>query len=337
MRKRVPEKILVTGGAGFIGSEFVRQAVGENFLPIVVDRLTYAADMKRLDAVRGRFKFYQTDIASKSAVEAVFKNEQPCCVVHFAAESHVDRSISDVAPFIRANILGTEVLLEAARRHGVRRVIHISTDEVYGEIAEGRFTEESALAPNSPYAATKASADLLVKAYVRTYGFPAIIVRPCNNYGPWQYPEKLIPVVIIKALSGHPVPVYAKGQNVREWLHVSDCVAAVLAVLKKGVAGEVYNIGSGFERKNIDTVRAILRALGKPEKLIEFVRDRPGHDFRYALDFSKVKKLGWRPRIAPEEGFRSTVAWYCEHRAWFEAKRARLESYWKKVYKVDKG
>jgi len=331
MRRKLP-KILVTGGAGFIGSAFVRQTVRLGYPVVVADKLTYAGDLARLCEVEGRYGFYKADICSVARMEQIFRKERPKFVVHFAAESHVDRSIHNALPFIEANVAGTQVILDMARKYGVQRLVHISTDEVYGEIKKGSFSERSPLAPNSPYAASKASADFLVKAYKRTHDFPAIIVRPSNNYGPWQYPEKLIPVVILKALRDQRVPVYARGQNVREWLYVGDCAAAILLVLKKGKIGEIYNLGSSHEMKNIDTVKTILRLLGKPQGLIQFVRDRPGHDLRYSLDHSKIRSLGWRPEVDFENGIEATVRWNIEHADWLESKLRFLASYWKKVY-----
>lgn len=326
-------KILVTGGASFIGSEFVRQGIQKGCRIIVVDKLTYAGDLQRLKEVAGRFKFYKTDICNKSRLDSILKKEKLDSIVHFAAESHVDRSIRDASPFIETNIAGTQILCDLSRKYRIKRFIHISTDEVYGDIIKGSFTEESPLKPNSPYAASKASADLLIKAYMRTYGFPAIIVRPSNNYGPWQYPEKLIPVVILKALKNQEVPVYAKGENVREWLYVSDCAAAIFLILEKGRTAEVYNLGSGEEKKNIHTVRSILRLLGKPETLIRYVEDRPGHDLRYSLDFSKLKALGFRPQINFEKGIKEVVQWNLKNSGWLESKLRFLAAYWKKVYR----
>ncbi len=332
MRKRI-HKILVTGGAGFIGSEFVRQRVldGENL--VVVDKLTYAGDLARLAQTKDKIAFYKTDICNVNTLDKIFNKEKPDFVVHFAAESHVDRSICDASPFVATNIAGTQVLLDLSRKYGIKKFVHISTDEVYGEIEHGKFNEQSPLAPNSPYAASKASADLLVKAYARTHVFPAVIMRASNNYGPWQYPEKLIPVIILKAIKGQKVPVYAKGENVREWLFVSDCAMAVYLILRKGKIGEVYNVGSGHEKKNIETVKAILDLLNRPHSLIEFVKDRPGHDFRYALNCSKIHSLGWKPQVCFKEGLEKTVSWNVENLEWLSSKLAFLSSYWKKIYK----
>ena len=332
MRKKLP-KILVTGGAGFIGSEFVRQGVRKGYPIVVADKLTYAGDIERLRDIKGKYAFYPVDICQGKAAGAIFEREKPEFVVHFAAETHVDRSIRDASPFIETNIRGTQILLDLSRKYPIKKFVHISTDEVYGEIKKGRFGESSVLAPNSPYAASKASGDLLIKAYVRTFGLKAVIARPSNNYGPWQYPEKLIPVVILKALRNQGVPVYARGENIREWLHVSDCAAAIFLILEKGRIGEVYNVGSGQEKRNIETVREILRMLGKPESLIRYVQDRPGHDYRYSLDCSKIRRLGWRPQVNFREGIGEVVEWNIKHLPWLESKLKYLTAYWEKVYK----
>jgi len=304
-------KILVTGGAGFIGSEFVRQGVASGLRVIVVDKLTYAGDLDRLESVKSKYKFYKADICDKAKIDKIFMAERPEKIVHFAAESHVDRSIEDASPFIETNIKGTHVILDACRKYNIKRLVSMSTDEVYGEIKRGQFTEDSPIQPNSPYSAAKASADFLAKAYIRTYGLPVVIARPCNNYGPWQFPVKLIPVITLNALNNKKVPVYAKGENVREWLHVSDCCRAIFLILERGRVGEAYNIGSSKENKNIDTVKAILKILKKPQSLIEFVKDRAGHDFRYSLNCDKLKKeLGWSPKVRFEDGLKETVYWF---------------------------
>ncbi len=327
-------KILVTGGAGFIGSEFVRQAVRCGLKVCVVDKLTYAGDLERLKEVRDEISFYRADVTNREFLEHIFERERPEAVVHWAAESHVDRSLLDATPFIEANIKGTQVLLDLARRYPLTKFINISTDEVYGELGpRGHFTEESPLNPNSPYSVSKAAADMLGRAYFRSYGVPVVTVRPSNNYGPWQYPEKLIPVVILKALHDEKIPVYGTGENVREWLYVADCARAVLTILERGNPGEIYNVGSGEERKNIEVVRAILDILGKPHSLIEFVKDRPGHDFRYSLDFGKIKReLGWEPEVDFSRGLEETVNWYLAHRGWVEEKLKFLRTYWERVY-----
>ena len=319
MRKKL-YKILVTGGAGFIGSEFVRQGVKNGYKIIVVDKLSYAGDLKRLEVVSGKFKFYKTDICSKTKIAQIFKKEKPQTVVHFAAESHVDRSIQDSTPFIETNIKGTQILLDLSLKYNLKRFIHLSTDEIYGDIKRGRFSENSPINPSSPYSASKAAADCLVKSYIRTYNFPAIIIRPCNNYGPWQYPEKFIPLAIHRVLNNKRIPVYGKGLNRREWMHVSDCVKAILLVLSKGKVGEVYNIGSGQEKRNIDVAKKILRILNKPKASIQLVKDRSGHDFRYSINFLKMTKLEWRSVVDLEKGLKNTIDWYVNHRDWLNDK-----------------
>jgi len=316
------QKLLITGGAGFIGSEFVRQAVNRDYTVTVIDKLSYAGDRERLKAAEQNIVFHKIDIADREAVERVFESEKPDIIAHWAAESHVDRSIADPSPFIDSNIKGTLILLDAARHFGIRKFINISTDEVYGDLrGEGQFHETTPLNPSSPYSVSKASADMLGRAYHRTYGVPVITVRPSNNYGPWQYPEKLIPVVIWKALHNERVPVYAKGENVREWLFVADCVEAVFEILQNGIPGEIYNVGSGEEKRNIDVVKIILQILGKPQELIEFVKDRLGHDFRYSLNSQKIRtELGWKARIPFAEGIEKTVKWYAEHSDWVKLK-----------------
>jgi len=318
MRERF-RKLLVTGAAGFIGSDFVRKFAGK-YKITVVDKLTYAADLKRLESVKGKFGFYKVDICASKKISEIFKKEKPDAVVHFAAESHVDRSIEDASPFMKTNVMGTQVLLDAARKHNVKKFCHISTDEIYGEIKKGKFSENSPFAPNSPYSVSKAAGDMLARAYYRTYGLPVVIARPSNNYGPWQFPEKLIPVIIQNALAGRKVPVYAKGENVREWLHVSDCVEAILRILEKGKSGEAYNVGSGQEERNINVVKGILKILGKPPELIEFVKDRPGHDFRYSLNTAKIRTgLGWLPETKFNDGLRKTVGWNVKNRGWIKS------------------
>jgi len=328
------KKILVTGGAGFIGSEFIRKSVNKGWDIAVIDDLAYAGDRERLREIGDKFTFFKKNICDKKAVARIFKNEKPDIVVHFAAESHVDRSIQSSEPFIKANVEGTQVMLDSARAAGVEKFVHISTDEVYGDIEKGQFFEHTAFNPSSPYSASKAAADLLVRSYVRTFKFPAVILRPSNNYGPWQYPEKFIPVIIYKALNNEKIPVYGKGLNVREWMHVSDCVNAVFKVISKGKTGEAYNIGSGNEKKNIEVAERILDILDKPRTLIEFVADRPGHDIRYSLNAEKVQReTGWKPVISFDRGIEQTVSWYKEHAYWLNKKIVFLRAYWKKVYK----
>jgi dTDP-glucose 4,6-dehydratase len=316
------EKLLVTGGAGFIGSEFVRQAVKQGHTVTVIDKLSYAGDMERLKEAEHNCIFHKADVTDREAVQHVFKSGKPDIIIHWAAESHVDRSIADPSPFLDTNIKGTLVLLEAARHYGIRRFINISTDEVYGDLkGEGQFHETTPLNPSSPYSVSKASADMLGRAYHRTYAVPVITVRPSNNYGPWQYPEKLVPVVIWKALHNERVPVYAKGENVREWLYVADCVDAVFKIINNGNPGEIYNVGSGEEKRNIDVVKTILQILGKSEDQIEFVKDRLGHDFRYSLNSHKVREeIGWKAKVLFAEGMEKTVKWYVDHMDWVRQK-----------------
>jgi dTDP-glucose 4,6-dehydratase len=336
MRKRIP-KILVTGGAGFIGSAFVRLLAKQDRFPfkgngpVLIDRLTYAGDLKRLEEVKGKFKFYKTDICSKIGVGSIFAKEKPDIVVHFAAESHVDRSIDDATPFIDANIKGTQILLDASRKYKVSKFIYISTDEVYGEIHNGKFSENSPIKPNSPYAASKAAADLLVQSYIRTYKFPAIIIRPSNNYGPWQYPEKLIPLAILRILEGGKVPVYGKGLNVREWLYVDDCAQGIMTIMNKGKIGQIYNLGSTCESKNIDTVKLLLKTLGVSRERFEFVKDRLGHDIRYSLNSKKItRKLGWKPRVKLAQGLKLTVDWSLKHQVWLKSKLKDINKLYRK-------
>ncbi len=331
------KKILVTGGAGFIGSEFVRQAIGLGYSIIVLDSISYAGDKKRLLDAAGRIVFHKVSISNALAVDRVVKKEKPNIIVHFAAETHVDRSILDGQIFLKTNIIGTQVLLEAAREHGIEKFVHISTDEVYGDIEKGQFFENTPFKPNSPYSVSKAGADMLVNAYARTYKMPVNIIRASNNYGPWQYPEKLLPVIIYKAINNLKIPVYGKGLNVREWLYVADCARAVMAVMEKGKIGEAYNVGSGIEKRNIDVVKAVLKHLNKPQTLIEFVQDRPGHDFRYSLNCGKItKQLGWKPLFDFEKGLDQTIDWYIKNEVWLNKKVSYLTDYWKKVYSPNK-
>ena len=315
-------KLLITGGAGFIGSEFVRQGIKRGYTIAVVDKLSYAGDIARLKEVERNITFHKLDVTDRKSLEDVFKKEKPDAVVHWAAESHVDRSIADASPFLDTNIKGTQILLDISIKHGINKFINISTDEVYGDLGEdGQFFETTPLNPSSPYSVSKAAADMFGRAYHRTYGLPVITVRPSNNYGPWQYPEKLIPVIIMKALNNEKVPVYAKGENVREWLFVSDCAEAVFEILEKGQTGEIYNVGSGEEKRNIEVVKTILQILDKPEDLIEFVKDRPGHDFRYSLNSHKInEQIGWKIKVHFPEGIKKTVTWYRDNIEWVKSK-----------------
>jgi dTDP-glucose 4,6-dehydratase len=327
------KRILVTGGAGFIGSNFIIHMLkGRDDCSVVnYDLLTYAGNLENLDDVEDdpRYSFVKGDICDSAAVKEVFDKRGFDAVVHFAAESHVDKSIAGPSRFVTTNVLGTQILLQAAKEawasehkngFSAKRFIHVSTDEVYGTLREdGYFTESTPLAPNSPYSASKAGSDLLARAYFETYGFPSIITRCSNNYGPFQFPEKLIPLMISNALNGKPLPVYGDGMNVRDWLYVRDHCRAVEAVLDKGVPGEVYNIGGNNERRNIDIVKLVLAELGKPESLITFVEDRLGHDRRYAIDASKIKReLGWSPSVNFETGIRETIEWYLSNKSRWE-------------------
>jgi dTDP-glucose 4,6-dehydratase len=336
-------KIMVTGGAGFIGSAFVRMMVGERGHEVLnVDKLTYAASVEAVEEVARdpRHRLLRADICDHDAMAEAFAAFAPDAVVHLAAETHVDRSIDGPGAFVRTNVVGTCAMLDAAlghwrglpsRRRDRFRFVHVSTDEVYGSLGpEGRFTEKSRYDPNSPYAASKAAADHFARAWHRTFGLPVIVTNCSNNYGPFQFPEKLIPLTIIKALAGEPLPVYGTGENVRDWIHVEDHASGIEAALTRGRVGDGYNFGGASERRNIDVVRAICAAVdaqrpgGAPrERLVTFVADRPGHDARYAIDDGKARaELGWSPRRSFEAGLADTVRWYLEHRAWWEPIRA---------------
>ena len=329
-------KILVTGGCGFIGSNFILHMLSsrKDCSIVNLDALTYAGNPDNLASVENdkRYAFIKADICDKNACAAVFKQHDVDAVVHFAAESHVDRSIQGPAAFVLTNVLGTQNLLECAKNawkdaFEKKRFIHISTDEVYGTLGpKGSFSEATPLAPNSPYSASKAGSDLIARAYFETFGFPTIITRCSNNYGPFQFPEKLIPLMITNAVRGIPLPVYGDGLNIRDWLHVSDHCRAVETVLAKGNPGQVYNIGGSNEWHNIDIVKLILKELGKPESLITFVQDRLGHDRRYAIDAGKIKReLGWKPEVKFDDGIRMTIKWYLENKGWWEKLLKRKE------------
>lgn len=312
-------QVLIAGGAGFIGSAFARLLARErpDWSLVVFDKLTYAGNLKNLEEIRGRHAFVAGDIADGDAVRDVLRHHRISVAVNFAAESHVDRSILSGREFVVTDVLGTYALLEAAREYNVERYVQVSTDEVYGSIPSGAWTEESPLLPNSPYSASKAGGDLQVRAAFRTYGFPGLITRGTNTYGPYHYPEKLIPLSITNLLEAKKIPLYGDGRQKRDWLHVDDHARGILAVLERGVPGEIYNLGSDQEYENIAVARLLLQAVGKGEEWIEFVKDRPGHDRRYALDSSKALKLGWRPRTPLELGLKETVAWYAAHQDWW--------------------
>ncbi|MBI2058402.1 MAG: dTDP-glucose 4,6-dehydratase [Nitrospirae bacterium] len=330
-------KLLVTGGAGFIGSAFIRLVLRERaaWSVVNVDTLTYAGNLENLAEVEtnSRYQFVKADITDGKAIQEVLSNGLDA-IVHFAAESHVDRSIQDSHPFIATNVLGTQILLDAARARKVPRFLHISTDEVYGSLGEtGHFTEDSPLQPNSPYAATKAAADLLVRAAFVTHKMGALITRSSNNYGPYQFPEKLIPLMITNAMDDQPLPVYGKGENVRDWTYVDDNARGILTVLEKGKDGEVYNIGAGEERRNLEICEIILKELGKSRSLLRFVTDRPGHDWRYALKSDKVRALGWSPALDLPRGLHQTVEWYKAQRTWWErVKSGEYKNYYEQAY-----
>jgi dTDP-glucose 4,6-dehydratase len=320
-------KVLVTGGAGFIGSNFIRQLLGARADIGIVnfDKLTYAGNPESLGDVADdpRYVFVRGDIADPSVVSELFK-ERFDAVVNFAAETHVDRSIEDPSPFLRTNVFGAQCLLQAARANKLPRFVHISTDEVYGSApAGGSFTEETILDPRSPYAASKASADHFVTAYANTYGVPAIILRCTNNYGPFQFPEKLIPLIIANAQEDKTLPIYGDGMQERDWLFVEDYCRAITLALDKGKTGEIYNVSAGAPQPNLKIVKTILKYLGKPESLMKYVKDRPGHDRRYALDSSKIRReLGWLPQVSFEDGIRKTIDWYRCNSTWLEHTRS---------------
>lgn len=330
--------ILITGGAGFIGSNFVRHMVKKypDYQIINMDALTYAGNLENLSEIDGEknYRFIKADITDKDAVDAIMQSGVDA-IVNFAAESHVDRSIEDPGIFVRTNIMGTQILLDAARKYSIKKYLQVSTDEVYGTLgADGLFSETTPLAPNSPYSASKTGADLLVRAYHETYGLPVNITRCSNNYGPYHFPEKLIPLVITNALEDREIPVYGDGMQVRDWLHVADHCSAIDLVLHKGANGEVYNVGGNNERTNMHIVKTVLAELGKPETLIKHVTDRLGHDRRYAIDATKLTaELGWQPAYTFETGIKETVAWYLEHQDWWKrVKSGAYQSYYEKMY-----
>jgi dTDP-glucose 4,6-dehydratase len=337
-------KLLVTGGAGFIGSNFIHFLLAPESLQradcqiLNLDKLTYAGNLENLADFSSSptYRFVQGDICDGKLVEALLETGVEA-IVNFAAESHVDRSLYEPDLFIQTNVVGVQVLLHAAMRHKIKRFIQVSTDEVYGSLPPDGpgFREDTPLSPNSPYSASKAAADLLVRSYFKTYGFPAIITRCSNNYGPYQFPEKLIPLLITNAVEDKPLPIYGDGLNVRDWIHVQDHCRALQVILEKGRAGEIYNIGGDGERTNLEITEAILSTLGKPKSLIRYVTDRPGHDRRYAIDFSKLKRdLGWSPAYDLKEGLDQTVRWYIEHEEWWQRiKSGAYRDFYQKHYR----
>ncbi len=334
--------IIVTGGAGFIGSNFIFYLLGRHpeDRVICLDKLTYAGNLSTLKDVldRPNFRFVRLDICDREGVYQLFEEEKPDAVVNFAAESHVDRSIEDPSVFLQTNIVGTSVLMDACRRYGIGRYHQVSTDEVYGDLPLDRpdlfFTEETPLHTSSPYSSSKAGADLLVMAYHRTYDLPVSISRCSNNYGPYHFPEKLIPLMIANCLNDKPLPVYGQGLNVRDWLYVEDHCKAIDLILRKGKEGEVYNVGGHNEMRNIDIVRLICQELGKPESLITYVTDRKGHDMRYAIDPTKIhRELGWLPETKFETGLKQTIRWYLDNRPWWEEiLSGEYQQYYQKMY-----
>lgn len=319
------KKILITGGAGFIGGNFVQYLVNKypEYKIYNLDLLTYAGELSKHDKIstRNNYYFIKADITDQYSINSIFQTENFDYIVHFAAESHVDRSIRDPNIFVNTNILGTQILLEESRQIKVKKFIHVSTDEVYGELdfnTSFNFTEDMPLKPNNPYSASKASSDLIARSYNKTYGLPIVITRCSNNYGPFQYPEKLIPLSIIRLLNNKKVPVYGDGKNIRDWLHVSDHCTALDLLLHNGKEGEIYNIGGNNEKTNLEVINTIIDALGKSNDLIEFVPDRLGHDKRYAIDSSKIRKLGWNPKFTFEKGIIETIKWYKENKKWWK-------------------
>lgn len=337
--------ILVTGGAGFIGSNFLFYMMGKHpdCRLVCVDKLTYAGNLSTLGPILDNpsFRFVKADICDRDAIYSLFEEESPDIVVNFAAESHVDRSILNPELFLQTNIIGTEVLMDACRKYGIERFHQVSTDEVYGDLPIDRpdlfFTEKTPVHASSPYSASKASADLLVMAYHRTYGLPVTISRCSNNYGPYQFPEKLIPLMIANALEDKPLPVYGKGLNIRDWLYVEDHCKAIDLILQNGKVGEIYNIGGHNEMRNIDIVKLICKELGKSESLITFVKDRQGHDLRYAIDPAKIHdELGWLPETKFEDGIRKTIKWYLDNKQWWqEIVSGEYQQYYQRMYAIE--
>ncbi len=331
------KSLLITGGAGFIGSNFVHHILEKysDVDVVVLDKLTYAGNLDNLRDVADdrRYSFVHGDICDMELVDRVVQEHKVEAIVNFAAETHVDRSILEAGSFIQTDVYGTHVLLEAVKKFGLQRMLHVSTDEVYGSVTEGSSVETDNLLPNSPYSASKAGGDLLCRAYHVTYGVPVVITRGSNNFGPRQYPEKVIPLFVTNALDDQPLPLYGDGLNVRDWLYVLDHCEAIDLMLHEGQDGEVYNVGGDCELTNLELTEAILEKTGKPKSLIHFVEDRPGHDRRYSLDSSKIHKLGWRPRHAFAEALEGTVCWYAENRQWWEKlKTAEYRSYYQKQY-----
>jgi len=330
-------KLLITGGAGFIGSNFIHHILKKypDYQIVNIDKLTYCGNLDNLKEIEDdpRYKFIKCDICDRERIDEIFEEEDPDLVVNFAAETHVDRSILDPHAFTETNVLGTHILLEAAKKFGIERFLHISTDETYGSIENGKFKEDDILMPNSPYSASKASADLLARSYFKTFSLPVVITRSSNNYGPYQFPEKVIPLFISNISEGKKVPIYGTGKNIRDWIYVLDNCEGLDAVLHNGEIGEIYNIGGGNEKTNLELTEIILNELGKDESHIEYVDDRLGHDFRYALDIEKAKKIGWEPRHTFEEAIKKTIGWYLENEDWWKKlKQEEFDEYYEKQY-----
>ncbi len=327
-------KILITGGAGFIGSNFIRHLISKNSnIEILnLDKITYAGNLANLKDIEknSNYTFVRGDICNKDLVNKLSKNCD--AIINFAAETHVDRSIFNAEPFIKTDIEGTYVLLEAARKFQIKKVIQISTDEVYGSIDKGSFKENDCLNPNSPYASSKASADLMVKAFYKTFGVPTVIIRSTNNFGPYQHPEKLIPLFITNLIENKKVPLYGRGTNVRDWIYVEDNCEAIRFILNKGLPGEIYNVAGGNEKQNIEITRFILKYLKKEESFIEHVKDRPGHDLRYSLDCTKLKKLGWNPKFRFEDAMKKTIEWYKNNMQWWQKTKNEDSDFREKWY-----
>jgi len=330
-------RLLVTGGAGFIGTNFIRHCLKEHpdWEITNLDKLTYAGNLENLRDIQDQpgYRFVKGDIADRRLVDELLSQGFDV-IVNFAAESHVDRSILDASPFIETNVKGTQVLLEGAKKHGIERFIQVSTDEVYGSTDSGRFTEESPLSPSSPYSASKTAADLLCLAYFKTHHLPAIVTRCTNNLGPYQFPEKLIPLAVTNALEDKPIPVYGDGLNVRDWIFVDDHCRALDIVIQKGQPGQIYNVGGGNEKTNLELIHKLLELLGKPRSLMQFVTDRPAHDRRYALDCTKIaRELGWKPAYSFEKGLRATVDWYLKNESWWRSiKSGEYAKYYERMY-----
>lgn len=329
-------RVLVTGGAGFIGSDFVRLAARKGWKVTVVDKLTYAGDLERLKPIKDRLDFYNVDILDKDEMRKIFEKHKPEAVLHFASETNIDKSVIEPSIFMETNIIGTIYLLELSKEFNVGKFVNITSYEEYGEIKEGEIDEESPLNPRSPYAVSKTSADMLGQVYWRALKLPVITLRLCSIYGPWQNPERLIPMSVLKALRNEQIPIYGKGEVIREWLYICDCVRAIFLALENGKGGDVYNVGSGERFQVIEIVKKILSLLGKPETLIKFVPDRPGHEKRFAISCERIKNnLGWTPTVNFDVGLKTTVEWNLNNRTWLFKKLFYYEDLWSRLYRED--